>query len=132
MENKKKVLTVKDLLKEKEKYEVKQDVTEEVFVERLGVHIIIRKPERSLCLEAMQMVRDESQADKADAFMAYNIVVEPNLKDAELQKAFGVKDPIEIVDKIFEAGEIAQISEIGFELAGYKKGTVSVIKDLKN
>lgn len=128
----KKVLTLTDLLKDKEKYAVKQEVLEEIYVERLKANIIVRKPERALCLEVLNMVRDEKQSDKADAYMVYNIVVEPNLKDAELHKAFGVKDPLEIVEKIFEPGEIAQISEIGLELAGYKKGTVSVIKDLKN
>lgn len=128
----KKVLTLTDLLKDKEKYAVKQEVLEEIYVERLKANIIVRKPERALCLEVLNMVRDEKQSDKADSYMVYNIVVEPNLKDAELHKAFGVKDPLEIVEKIFEPGEIAQISEIGLELAGYKKGTVSVIKDLKN
>lgn len=125
-------LTVTDLLKNKEQYEVKKDVTEDVYIERLDLDILVQKPEKSLCVETMQMSRDEKQTDQADEYMVYNIVIEPNLKDPELQKAYECKEPIEIVNKIFEAGEIAQISEIGFELNGYKKGTVSVVKDLKN
>lgn len=125
-------LTVIDLLKNKEKYQVKKDVTQDVYVERLGADILVRKPEKSLIAEAMQMSQDENQSEKADAFMVYNIVVEPNLKDAELQKEFGCKEPMDIVEEIFETGEITQIVELGFELAGYKKGAVTIVKDLKN
>lgn len=125
-------LTVVDLLKEKEKYQVKQDVTEEVYVERLDADVVIRKPEKSLVSEVFGMVKDEKQSDDADIYMVYNTVIEPNLKDAELQKAFDCKEPMAIVEKLFEPGEISQLSQVALELAGYKKGTVSLVKDLKN
>lgn len=127
----KKLLTVTDLLKDKEKYEVKKEITEEAYVERLDSTVLIRKPEKSLCSEVFEMSRDQSDTD-ADIFMVYNTVVEPNLKDPELQKAFGCKEPTEIVEKIFEPGEIAQLSSFALELAGYKSGIVKLVKDLKN
>ncbi|MCM3411461.1 phage tail assembly chaperone [Metabacillus litoralis] len=126
-----KKLTLTDLIKNKEKYQVKSDTTEELFVERLGATITIRKPERSLCLEAFEMVNDDAQAAKADPFMVYNIVVEPNLKDPNLQKEFGCVEPDDIVEKLFESGEISNIAQIGMELAGYKSG-VKKVNDLKN
>lgn len=125
-------LTVLDLLKEKEKYQIKQDVTEEVYVERLDADVVIRKPEKSLCTEVLSMSRDEDTTDDADVYMVYNTLVEPNLKDSELQKAYGCVEPTEIVEKIFEPGEIAQLSQVALELAGYEKGTVRLVKDLKN
>ncbi|WP_078410288.1 phage tail assembly chaperone [Priestia abyssalis] len=126
-----KKLTLTDLMKDKEKYEVRADVTEELYIHRLDASIIIRKPERSLCLEAFQMANDESQDGKADPFMVYNTVIEPDLKDIKLQKEFGCVEPVDIVEKIFEAGEIASIAQAGLELAGYKKG-INRVKDLKN
>jgi hypothetical protein len=126
-----KKLTLTDLMKNKEQYQVKKDTTEELFIERLGASITIRKPERSLCLEAFQMANDENQADKADPFMVYNIVVEPNLKDVNLQKEFGCVEPTDIVEKIFESGEISKIAQVGMELAGYNDN-IKKVKDLKN
>ena len=126
-----KKLTLTDLMKNKEQYQVKEDVTEELYIARLGASITIRKPERSLCIEAIQMANDEEQNEKADPYMIYNIMVEPNLKDQQLQKEFGCVEPTDIVEKIFEAGEMVQISKAGLELAGYHKG-IDKVKDLKN
>jgi hypothetical protein len=126
-----KKLTLTDLIKEKEKYQVKKDVTEELYIQRLDASITIRKPERSLCLDTISMSRDKDQADQADVYMAYNIVVEPDLKDPELQKAYGCVEPTDIVEKIFDPGEIASISQAGLELSGYISSAKRV-KDLKN
>ena len=126
-----KKLTVTDLLKNKEQYQVNKDVKEELFIERLDSSITIKKPERSLCLEAFELANDKNRVGESDVFMVYNIVVEPNLKDAQLQKEFGCVEPTDIVSKIFEAGEIVQISKAGLDLAGYTKG-VNKVKDIKN
>lgn len=126
-----KKLTLTDLIKEKEKYQVKKDVTEDIYIQRLDASITIRKPERSLCLDTISMSRDKDQADQADVYMAYNIVVEPDLKDTELQKAYGCVEPTDIVEKIFDPGEIASISQAGLELSGYISSAKRV-KDLKN
>ncbi|USK54369.1 hypothetical protein LIS82_22890 [Cytobacillus solani] len=126
-----KKLTLTDLMKNKEQYRIKNDVKEEFFIKRLDASITIRKPERSLCLEAFQMSADKDQVEKADIYLAYNIVVEPNLKDSELQKEFGCVEPMDIVEKIFESGEISNIAQSGIELAGYAKN-VKKVKDIKN
>ena len=130
-ENKVSKLTLTDLIKNKEKYEVKPDTTSEIFIERLGASIVVRKPERSLCLECMEMVNDPARSDEADIHMVYNTVVEPNLKDPELHKSFECTEPHDIVGKIFETGEIANISGVGMELAGYHSG-IKKVEDLKN
>lgn len=126
-----KKLTVTDLMKNKERYQVKENVTEEVFIDRLDASATIRKPERSLCIEAMQMAHDPNLVSKSDAFIVYNVIVEPNLKDKELQKEFGCVEPTDIVEKIFEPGEITRIAQFALELAGYTKA-LKKVKDLKN
>lgn len=126
-----KKLTLTDLIKNKEQYQVKADTKEELYIERLGASITIRKPERSLCLEAFQMARDDKQADKADPYMVYNVIVEPNLKDSKLQTEFGCVEPTDIVEKLFESGEIAQIAGTAMKLAGYNT-EIKAVADLKN
>jgi hypothetical protein len=126
-----KKLTVTDLLKEKEKYQVKDDTTDELLIERFNASITIRKPERSLCMEAFQMVHDPNQSEKSDPFIVYNAVIEPNLKDTKLHKEYECVEPIDIVEKIFNAGEIFSIAQAALELAGYKK-SVERVADLKN
>lgn len=125
-----KKLTTTDLLKRKEQYKVKDDVKEDVYIERLDATITIKKPDRALCMDALQLTKDE-QGSNADVFLVYNVVVEPNLKDKELQKEFGCVEPSDIVEKIFDAGEIMQLSQIALELSGYNSG-VKRVKDLKN
>lgn len=128
-----KKLTLNDLIQQKEKYEVKKDVKEEILLERNGEEftITIKKPTRASCLECISMAQDENQQEKADIHMVYNIVVEPNLKDTNLHKAYGCVEPTDIVEKIFEPGEIAQISGYGMQLAGYGS-EIKAVKDIKN
>ena len=56
---------------------------------------------------------------------------EPCLKSKELQQEFGCVDPMEIVEKIFETGEIPQIALECLKLAGYVDG-VKAVADVKN
>lgn len=126
-----KKLTLIDLMKNKEKYQVKNDTTDELFIKRLDASISISKPDRSLCTESFQMANDPNQSEKADSYLVYNIVTEPNLKDAALQKEFGCVEPTDIVGKLFEPGEITNIAKFGLELAGYTNG-VDRVKDIKN
>ena len=131
MTKKVKKLTITDLLKQKEKYQVKSDTTEELFIERFQSSITIKKPERSLIMESISMTEDKDQAEKADDFLVYNIVVEPNLKDAELQKEFGCAEPTDIVGKLFDAGEVTNIAKFAMDMLGYG-ASVKQVSDLKN
>lgn len=119
-------LTVTDLLKNKEKNDL-VPVTEELFIERLDGSITIQKPSRTLVLES-NGIKEEGAAD---IFLMYNIVTEPNLKDAELQKEFGCVEPTDIVEKVFSPGEIVSVVQHGLALGGYRDN-VSKVTDLKN
>ncbi|MFJ5771402.1 hypothetical protein [Psychrobacillus sp. NPDC093180] len=131
MSNQTTKLTLTDLIEKKEQIQPKQNITQELLIDRLGATITIRRAERSLVLDTIDLAKDQDSDDKSDEFFVYNIVSEPNLKDPELHKAYGCVEPTDIVSKVFEYGEIATIAQEGMKLAGYKKG-VTVVQELKN
>ncbi|QMV43743.1 phage tail assembly chaperone [Cohnella cholangitidis] len=126
-----KKLTVAALLERKEQLTNRANVTAEIYIPSLDAEIVIQKPSRALCLEVLAMAQDDSKEDKADLHMAYNCIVEPNLKDPGLQKEFGCVEPYDIVEKLFETGEIGSISGHCLKLAGFSDG-VKLVKELKN
>lgn len=128
-----KVISLKDLIANKEKFERKNGgelVT--LRLERLDANIVIETPSKEFCMDVFDMTNDEERTKQADAYMVYSIVKEPNLKDAELHKAYDCVEPTDIVEKIFTFGEVQAIVNKGFELAGFDKGSVSVVEELKN
>lgn len=86
--------------------------------------IQIESPTSALAREAQDM-------ENGDNYMVYSCVTEPPLKSKELQEAFGCVEPMEIVEKIFEPGEIPQIAIECLKLAGYVDG-VKAVDDIKN
>lgn len=126
-----KKLTLNDLIKEKEKYQVKSGITKDLLIDRMGVSITIKKAERALCLECIEMAHDPEREGLADIHMVYNTITEPNLKDPELHKAYECKEPYDIIEKIFEPGEISSIAGEGMALSRYGSG-VKAVEDLKN
>lgn len=122
-ENKK--VTIKELIAQKESFDKRKNQTRELYVASLEGTVTIRKPSRELCLDALEM-------DKTgDQYLVYNCIVEPNLKSEELQKEFGCVTPMEIIEKIFEPGEVASIAKACVELAGYGD-SVKVVDEIKN
>ena len=77
--------------------------------------ITVKKPSRAFILEALGL----SNAAETDAYMVLHMTVDPNLKDAELQKAYGCMDPLDITSKLFDSGEVAAISKTIMRCAGY-------------
>lgn len=126
-----KKLTIKDLLARKDQLKKKKQSTETLYIESLQGEITIQEPTRELCLESLEMA-EGGDSNRADAYMAYNCIVEPNLKDKELQKEFGCVEPTEIVDILFKPGEIAAISGYCLQLAGYGNPVKKVEKEIKN
>lgn len=122
-----KMITLEDILKRKEVFKNKKNEKLELSVDSLDGNIKIIKADKELCLEVKSMREDEDE----DAYFVYNIVCEPNLKDPELHKAFGIINPPDIVYEIFDVGEVSQIAQKGMEFAGFYKG-VDIVSDLKN
>ena len=124
--NKNTKITLQELIRRKEQMieSKKQPKTATLFVKSLGGTITIESPTSALAKDAQEM-------DNGDAYMVYSCVTEPCLKSKELQTEFGCVDPMEIVDMIFEPGEIPQIAIECLKLAGYVDG-VKVVDDIKN
>ena len=119
-------ITLQELIRRKEQMlEAKRiPKTANLYIKSLGGTITIESPTAALAKDAQEM-------DNGDAYMVYSCVTEPCLKSRELQDAFGCVEPMEIVDKVFEAGEIPQIAMECMRLAGYVDG-VKVVDDIKN
>ncbi len=119
-------ITLQELIRRKEQMleSKKQPKTATLYIKSLDGTITIESPTAALARDAQEM-------DNGDAYMVYSCVTEPCLKSKELQTEFECVDPMEIVDKIFEPGEIPQIAMECLKLAGYVDG-VRVVNDIKN
>ena len=121
--NKNTKLTLAELLRRKgqmlESKETKK--TLDLYVKSIDAVITVEEPSGALCRDANDM-----EPGEGDKYMCYECIVEPNLKDAEVQKQFGCTNPMDIVDVIFAPGEIPQIAIECMKLAGYMGGVEAV------
>lgn len=125
-------LTLADLIAKKADKEAARTRTKDVYVESLGGLITIQAPERSVLYKGMDMIGDNSNAEDtmyANAFLIYNSV--KDFREPDLLAAYEVKDPIEIVGKLLELFEIAEVSEEILALTGFSKPE-KVKNDTKN
>lgn len=128
----KKVLSLAELIKEKAKYKLGEETKiAELKVERLDAVVTIEIPDTQLCMDALD-AKDDDTGAKADDYLVYTIMQEPNLKDKELQKAYECVEPTDILEMIFTRGEIADIASFALDAAGFKRGTVKAVETLKN
>lgn len=119
-------LTIADLIAKKESLANKKKVTKDVYVEELGAVVTLEKPDRAIILESLEM-----ENSTADDFLIYNCIVEPNLKDSELQKIYGCVEPVDIIEKIFDLGSIKGLAEHALSMAGFDS-KVTAVDELKN
>ncbi|NFG59604.1 hypothetical protein FC778_13000 [Clostridium botulinum] len=127
-------LNIKDLLENKgildEKNTEKTKVLEIKSLKSIGDGKITIK---NIDDETFDRIGETSKTDyELNKNALYNAVIEPNLKDKELQEGFGCKtNPIGIVRKLFTRAEIENISEEIGKLSGMyrEKG---LIKEIKN
>ena len=128
-----KKLTIQELMARKQDLKQKKQRTETLLIASLDAEIVIQQPSNAMATEALEMAQDDMRSDKADAYLVYNCVIEPNLKDPELQKEYECVEPTDIVHAIFLPGEVTAISGRALALAGYGgKGVTKVDKELKN
>lgn len=120
-------VTLEALLARAAKAKTVKKETRELYVKSLDGTVTIEKPDRAVCLEALDM----DNSEEADVYIVYNCVVNPPLKDKALQEAYGVVSPMEVVAGVFEPGEISAISKECLVLAGYID-SVKVIDEIKN
>ena len=80
--------------------------------------ITVKQPTVKLIDEVMKIEGDGRQSDIE---LIYESVTEPNLKDKNLQEAYGCVAPSDIVPMLFKAGEIGSIASAIMRCAGYGK-----------
>lgn len=125
-------ITVAKLLEKKEKLKNKKPKRQTLFIASLDGEIVIQQPQKSVALEALAMAQDIEREDQADPYLVYNCVIEPNLKDPTLQQEYGCVEPMDIVEMIFDPGEVATIGGFALKLAGYGNGVKAVDNEIKN
>lgn len=59
-------------------------------------------------------------------------VVFPNLKDAELQKSYGVLGEEQLIKKMLTPGEFAELLQVAQAVNGYDKDMNDLVEDAKN
>ena len=116
-------LTLAELMRRKEQMLAakKTKATQDLYIKSIDATITIEEPDAALCRDANDM-----EAGEGDKYMCYECIKELNLKDKELQAAFGCTVPMDIVELIFKAGEIPQIAIECMKLAGYVGGVDAV------
>ena len=120
-----KQLKLSDLIALADRKKSRQREQKHLYVKSLDGIITVEKPDRALCVDALDM-------EDGDAYLVLECVVEPNLKESELLQAYGCVEPLEVVEKIFDPGEISLISQELVKMAGYGDDIVKVVDDLKN
>lgn len=108
--------------KEQAKEDKRKNNTCELYVQSLDGTITIKPPTRAIMSDA----RNTDDDSLADRYLVYQCVVEPNLKDTKLQNAYGCGEPDEIVDKIFELGEVSKIAAECVNMAGFGNSVETV------
>lgn len=121
-------ITLKELIEKKEQRLAakREKIQDEMYIESLGGTVVIEEPSASLIRDAVKMDED------GDRYMVYQCCIEPNLKSEELQSAYGVIEPPEIVDVIFKPGEVSHLAQQCMKMAGFSENSVQPVKDLKN
>ena len=124
-----KKLTLEELIN-KAKVNENKDEELEIYIERLQATVKIKKPSNELILNSIENSKENPH--DGDLYLLYNSIIESNVKDNRLHEAYNITRPIEILDKIFNLGEIGRIAQIIMETAGYSNNSVKLIDELKN
>lgn len=120
-------ISVEDLIAQKD--EIKKRKQQEFDLETsIGV-ITVKKPTRTIVLESLDM-QDSKDNDR---YLLYHTIVAPDLSNKKLQQAYGCGEPLDIIDLIFQPGEVVALSKKVMQLAGYGQDIKSTVhEELKN
>lgn len=123
-------LTVKDLIAKR--LDKEKVLTKEIHVPSLGGTLNFEKPSKENALILLEASLNEGQ-NVREFYEAFKKTVYdccPDLKSNELHEEYGIKDPYDIVEALFEVDEIIQI---GGELALMSGVTVEKVDEaIKN
>lgn len=120
-------LTLADLIAAKATKEAQRSVTADVYIASLGGCITVYRPERKVLYKAGDLA-GETMAEKmySNAYLVYNSC--KSLQTTDLQEAYGVSDPIDIVYALLDPIEINDAAEKIMEISGFTR----VEEEVKN
>ena len=72
---------------------------------------------------------DTAKAYEANVKIALAGMTDPSMKDKDLQEKFGCSTPMQLIEKIFQGGEIAVIADTITELSGFGGNVVEEVKN---
>ena len=98
-------VTIADLIAQRES--IKNKRKERYDLETSIGTITVKQPTIKLIEETLRI---EGGGRQSDIELIYESVVDPNLKDKDLQQAYGCTAPSDIVPMLFQTGEIGAIS----------------------
>jgi len=75
---------------------------------------------------------DFSKAYDVNALLVVEGIVEPSLKDKELQKHFGAATPKELAKLLFPGGELTEVANKITELSGFSQSDKDTEDEVKN
>lgn len=72
---------------------------------------------------------DFSRSYKANLMIAIDGIVSPDIKNRELQKHFGCASPKDLMETLFNGGEVTKIADEITELSGYSNDAAKKVKN---
>lgn len=121
--------TFEDLLKKKLQREKDRFKTKDIYIVSMDAILTFKKPKDEFIYEVIDDIQDSKDTEKmVAAFKKLIYQCCDMLQDSALQKELGVVDPFDIVDKLFDLGEVISIGE---QLADFidVEGKVEQIKN---
>ena len=112
-------VTISELIGKKSEIQTKKNALYDLQTS-IGT-ITCRIPDMELVSESWDM-QNSSDGNK---HLVFNCCTEPNLRDSDLQEAYGCAEPYDIVSEIFQAGEVAKIAGHLLKLAGFNGNVTS-------
>ena len=125
-------ISAKDLIKKKKLIEDKKDKQIEIEVPETGT-FLFRVPNMIDYEDSEAYGKNRKQSGhESNKYLIQTCCLEPKLKDSELLEAYGVKNSVDLVSKIFMVGEITSIATTLVEKAGFDKEAYKVVEKAKN
>ena len=122
--NTKMAVSIKELIEKKE--ELANRKKRKYDIETSAGMMTVKLPTRSYVAEVMKL-------EGSDELLLLDCIVDPDLKEAGLQEAYGCLEPTDIIGKLFDAGEIPGLGRKVMELAGYGRDIRAALhEDAKN
>lgn len=72
---------------------------------------------------------DTGKAYEANVKIALAGMADPSMKDKDLMEKFGCSTPMQLIEKIFQGGEIGMIADAVTELSGFGGNAVEEVKN---